>query len=166
MHNALKLWAILAAGSAIYGCSAGVAAPQQGLPVVKACFVSGSGSVPVELEVASTPEQRRTGLMGRTAMAPDAGMLFEYQQPRGPDYGFWMFQTLIPLDIAYLDEEGVIGSTRRMAPCTSASGSGCPSYPAGVTFSKAVEMNAGFFREHNLGKGDRLVRGPEPCPAG
>lgn len=165
LFRTLKYWAILAAGPAVYGCSLGVAAPQEGLPVIDACFVSEAGSVPVQLEVASTAEQRRKGLMGRTSLAPDAGMLFEYREPRDAGHGFWMYNTLIPLDIAYLNRDGVIGSIRQMVPCVSASGSRCPSYPAGVPFIKAVEMNAGFFRKHQLRQGDRLNLRTENCPA-
>jgi uncharacterized membrane protein (UPF0127 family) len=164
MLYTLKFWAILAVGSVIHGCSSGVAAPQEGLPVIDACFVSEAGSIPIKLEVASTAEQRSKGLMGRTSLAPNAGMLFEYRNPRNAEHGFWMYNTLIPLDIAYLNGEGVIGSIRQMVPCASASGSGCPSYPAGVSFVIAVEMNAGFFREHQIRTGDRLHLDAENCP--
>ena len=161
----LRVWVVLAVASLIYGCSSGIAAPQDGLPVVEACFVSASRVVPVELEVARSSAQRQKGLMGRKSMAPNAGMLFEYSEPRQASHGFWMYKTLIPLDIAYLNQNGVIGSIRQMVPCASASGSGCPTYPAGVPFIQAVEMNAGFFREHGIRPGDRLYRGEDNCPA-
>lgn len=160
----LTVWIVLVVSALIYGCSSGIASPQEGLPLIDACFETAHGPVEVELEVASTPEQRRKGLMGRTSLAPDAGMLFEYQEPREASHGFWMYQTLIPLDIAYLNPDGVIGSIREMVPCASASGSGCPTYPAGVPFNQAVEMNAGFFREHGIRPGDRLYRGKDNCP--
>lgn len=160
----LKVWVVLAVSSLIYGCSSGIAAPQEGLPVVDACFVSAAGTVPVKLEVASSSEQRLKGLMGRTSLAPDAGMLFEYSEPREASHGFWMYKTLIPLDIAYLNEDGVIGSIRQMVPCASASGAGCPTYPAGVPFIQAVEMNAGFFQKHEIRTGDRLFLGNGNCP--
>lgn len=161
----LRVWVVLAVSSLIVGCSSGIAAPQEGLPVIEACFVSAAGTVPVKLEVASSSEQRRKGLMGRTSLEPEAGMLFEYNEPREASHGFWMYKTLIPLDIAYLNQDGVIGSIRQMVPCASASGSGCPTYPAGVPFIQAVEMNAGFFREHGIRTGDRLYRGKDNCPA-
>ena len=160
----LKVWCVLVASALIYGCSSGIAAPQEGLPVVDACFVSGMGAVPVELEVASHAEQRQKGLMGRTSLASNEGMLFKYNEPREANHGFWMYKTLIALDIAYLNEDGVIGSIRQMVPCASASGAGCPTYPAGVPFIQAVEMNAGFFQEHGIGRGDRLYVGTDNCP--
>lgn len=161
----LTLVLLLLATAALQACRTGVAVPQEGLPVTEACFLGDDTVVPVTLEVAATPEQRRKGLMGRSALARNHGMLFEYQQERDADHGFWMYKTLIPLDIAYLDETGTIGSIRHMVPCASASGSGCPTYPAGVPFLSAVEMKAGFFREHGLGPGDRLRVGNEECPS-
>jgi len=161
----LKVWVLLAASSLVYGCSSGIAASQDNLPVIEACFASAAGTVPVTLEVASTSEQRQIGLMGRTSLAPKAGMLFEYREPREAGHGFWMYKTLIPLDIAYLNQSGVIGNIRQMVPCASASGSGCPTYAAGVPFIKAVEMSAGFFREHGIKRGDRLLLGKDNCPA-
>ena len=159
------LLALITAGILLHGCSSSSAAPQSGLPVVPGCFVTESGVVPVKLEIASTSEQRQTGLMGREALAPDTGMLFKYENPRTARHGFWMYNTLIPLDIAYLNSHGVIGSIRKMEPCTSASRAGCPTYPAGVPFLEAVEMNAGFFQKHGIGAGDRLFVGKGNCPA-
>jgi uncharacterized membrane protein (UPF0127 family) len=160
----VKVWFVLAISALTYGCSSGIAAPQEGLPVIEACFVSGVGIVAVELEVASTAKQRQKGLMGRTSLGSNEGMLFKYNEPREASHGFWMYKTLIPLDIAYLNEAGVIGNIRQMVPCASASGAGCPTYPAGVPFIQAVEMNAGFFQEHGIGRGDRLYVGTDNCP--
>jgi uncharacterized membrane protein (UPF0127 family) len=162
--RALKVWFLLAVSALTYGCSSGIAATQEDLPVIEACFVSEVGAVAVELEVASTAEQRQKGLMGRTSLASNEGMLFKYNEPRDANHGFWMYKTLIPLDIAYLNQNGVIGSIRQMVPCASASGAGCPTYPAGVTFIQAVEMNAGFFQQHGIGPGDRLYVGTDNCP--
>lgn len=101
--------------------------------------------------------------MGRESLAANSGMLFQYQEQQRPDHGFWMYQTLIPLDIAYLDANGVIGNTQQMEPCESASGTRCPNYPAGVEFVTAVEMNIGFFEANNISAGDRLKLGKENC---
>ena len=58
----------------------------------------------------------------------------------------------------------MIGSIRQMVPCASASGGDCPTYPAGVPFIQAVEMNAGFFQKHEIRTGDRLFLGNGNCP--
>lgn len=160
----LKTCLVLATCSLFYGCSSSVAAPGNALPVIDACFVSDHAVVPVKLEVASTRSERQTGLMGRTFLASNAGMLFEYSEPRSASHGFWMYKTLIALDIAYLDRDGIIGNIREMAPCESARGSDCPTYPAGVPFMQAVEMNAGFFQTHGIAQGDRLFTGENSCP--
>ncbi|KPQ30088.1 MAG: hypothetical protein HLUCCX14_03115 [Marinobacter excellens HL-55] len=126
------------------------------LPIVDACFVTDDGIHNVALEVASKDKQRQRGLMGRGEMGDHAGMLFTYRRERSASHGFWMFQTLIPLDIAYIDSNGRIVSIRSMAPCPSAQGRDCPNYPSGQPFSNAVEMNAGYFEDRDINVGDRL----------
>ena len=125
-------------------------------PTREACLVTGHGIVPITVEMAITESGRRKGLMGRDSLPPDTGMLFVYEEPRKPDHGFWMYQTLIPLDIAYLDKEGTILAIRQMVPCQSPSGSGCPVYRAGVSFSSALEMNQSFFRTNGITVGHQL----------
>lgn len=135
---------------------AGLADAPETLPTVEACFLSNSQHHTVVLEVASKDKQRQRGLMNRTALADDAGMLFTYQTERSANHGFWMYQTLI-LDIAYLDKQGVIVSIHTMTPCPSSDGRNCPTYPSGERFWNAVEMNAGFFEARGITAGDQLV---------
>lgn len=153
---------------ALTGCGAAEAGKNNipdTLPQVQACFVSHGEGFPVTVEVASESEDRKKGLMGRRDLAEDAGMVFEYQEQRPARYGFWMYKTLIPLDIAFLDERGVVVSIRHMLPCTSSRTSDCPIYPAGKPFRNAVEMNAGYFETHRIDEGDRLIWPSEgACP--
>lgn len=144
----------------------GQAAPAvTSLPVTPACFTSQYNTVPVLLEIALTPAQRRYGLMERKSLARNAGMLFVYQEFQSPEHGFWMYNTPIPLDIAYLDDRGRIASIQTMEPCLPERGYRCPTYPAGARFIRAVEMNAGFFSEHGIRVGDHLVTGDADCSA-
>ena len=114
------------------------------LPVEKACLISAGQAVPITVEVARTPAERSRGLMDRERLAPNAGMLFVYNNQRRADHGFWMYRTLIPLDIAYLDRDGTIGAIRPMVPCPSDQGRDCPTYEAGVPFySKGHRADAG-----------------------
>ncbi|MBW7469889.1 DUF192 domain-containing protein [Marinobacter sp. F4218] len=149
----------------VSACSADPSVPQPRLPSSTACFITPEGSVPVTLEVAEDFGQRQKGLMGRKALAENEGMLFVYEQPQNPEHGFWMYKTLIALDIAYIGPKGEIGNIRTMAPCSSGNSGNCPSYPARVAFTSAVEMNRGFFSEHGIGVGDRLVVGEADCLA-
>ncbi|HLT13783.1 MAG TPA: DUF192 domain-containing protein [Marinobacter sp.] len=146
------------------GCGAVDAGEPVQLPTTQACFVSGASGFPVSLEVASDNAARQKGLMGRKELAENAGMLFQYQEQRPASYGFWMFKTLIPLDIAYLDDQGVIVSMRHMHPCASSRGTDCPSYPAGEPFWNAVEMKAGYFADRGISPGDRLAWPATDCP--
>lgn len=133
------------------------------LPIEQACLISAEQAVPITLEIAKSPNERSRGLMARERLAPDAGMLFVYNNPRGADHGFWMYRTLIPLDIAYLDRNGIIRSIRQMAPCPAEKGRDCPTYPAGVPFYLALEMNQNFFESRGIAVGDRLSRESSDC---
>ncbi len=67
-------------------------------------------------EVASTPDDRATGLMNRFSLQPDRGMLFVFEHPE--PLSFWMKNTFIPLSIAFLDASGRILNIEDMAPQT------------------------------------------------
>src|SRR3712207_9276328 len=67
---------------------------------------SGGEGVEVQVEIADDTQEMARGLMGRTALAEDAGMLFVYPEER--ELSFWMKDTLIPLSIAFMDSEGRI----------------------------------------------------------
>ena len=66
------------------------------------------------VEVAATPRARQRGLMGRTHLAADRGMLFVFEQPGR--HCFWMRDTPLPLSIAFIDAAGRIASLADMAP--------------------------------------------------
>jgi uncharacterized membrane protein (UPF0127 family) len=109
------------------------------------------GSTAVSVEVADTPAERERGLMGRTALAPDRGMLFRWTDDhRGP---FWMKHTLIPLSIAFYADDGRILRILEMQPCTA---DPCRRYDPGVPYRGALEVNAGAFDRWGISEGDRL----------
>lgn len=109
------------------------------------------------VEVARSDEQRGFGLMIRPRLDPGSGMLFVYDSTQPDSAGFWMWRTRIPLDIAFVDSTGRIVSIRRMPPCESPYARDCPQYPPGAPYRSALEVNQGWFQEHGLGVGDRLV---------
>ena len=120
-----------------------------------ATLTTATQKVRLRVEIARTDEQRQLGLMNRRSLAADAGMVFLYDAPsRG---GFWMKNTLIPLDIAFFDVRGRVVRTFRMTPCKV---DPCQIYSPGVTYRGALEVNAGSFRRWNLKRGDTIVVKP------
>jgi uncharacterized protein len=119
-------------------------------------LVTGTDTVTVHAQIARTGEQKTMGLMERTSLAPDSGMLFVYEADQPPTAGFWMFRTRIPLDIAFADSTGRIVAIRTMQPCTATLAAGCPSYEPGAPYRYALEVNAGFFARRGVGVGSRL----------
>ena len=110
-----------------------------------------------ELWIADDVDEQQKGLMFVTAeqMAPladgtERGMIFvfEFEQRRY----FWMRNTVIPLDIAYLDSNGIIVSTHTMAPLDTRLGQ----YPSGAPARYAVEVNANVFQRLGVKAGDRI----------
>jgi uncharacterized membrane protein (UPF0127 family) len=109
------------------------------------------GPVRLTAEAADTPAEREHGLMGRTSLAPDKGMVFLYEG--FTDGSFWMKDTLIPLSIAFWDEDGRIVGIQDMDPCTA---DPCPTYGSPEPYVGALEVNQGFFAEHGVVVGDRI----------
>ena len=102
------------------------------------------------VEVADDPHERRLGLMYRTEMPTDHGMIFIY--PTEEVRGFWMKNTQIPLSIAYADKTGKIVHIADMKPNDKTSVSSL--YPA----QYALEVNQGWFKEHDITVG-MILRG-------
>jgi uncharacterized protein len=115
----------------------------------------GTGAVllTVDAELATTPETRTRGLMERSSLAADQGMLFifEVAQP----LSFWMFNTLIPLDIIFADAERRITSIHAsVPPCRPPSR--CPTYTSHGPAQFVLEVNAGTAAKVGIGVGDEL----------
>jgi uncharacterized membrane protein (UPF0127 family) len=102
------------------------------------------------VEVADDAEERRRGLMGVHHLPDDEGMAFVYGRP--VTTGFWMKDTLIPLSIAFVDEDQHVVGLREMEPCTA---DPCPTYSVDEPYVLAIEANAGWFEEHGVREGDR-----------
>ncbi len=107
--------------------------------------------VTLKVELARTDAARQRGLMNRRTLGARAGMAFLYPQAhRG---GFWMKNTLIPLDIAFADAGGKILRILTMQPCRR---DPCRIYDPKVSYRTALEVNAGSFRRWGVRTGDRL----------
>jgi len=101
------------------------------------------------VELAATPEERAHGLMFRETLEENHGMLFVFERPAV--YSFWMKNTLIPLAIAFLDQDGVIVNIEEMLPRDERHVS------SGAKVVYALEMNAGWFRQRGIALGARAL---------
>ncbi len=109
---------------------------------------SAGENVEVEAEVADDMNEMTRGLMGRTALAEDSGMLFVYPEER--ELSFWMKDTLIPLSIAFMDDEGRIVDIQDMKALDDTP----PHYESAEPARYALEVNKGFFDERGVEVGD------------
>ncbi len=106
----------------------------------------------IQAELAQTPDQRSIGLMFRKSMGTNEGMLFAFEQPA--TQCFWMKNTLLPLDIAFVAADGTVVNIDAMKPQTLESH--CSTKP--VPF--VLEMNLGWFAKRGIKAGSKLKGAP------
>ena len=105
------------------------------------------------VEIANTDATRERGLMFRTHMANDHGMLFVYSDAQ-PRY-FWMKNTLIPLDIIFFDaHQRLINVSADTPPCKTEQ---CPTYTSAAPAQYVLELNAGMAKKLGLKPGERFT---------
>jgi hypothetical protein len=118
-------------------------------PVEDGTFVvvvsQGGVSAEVRVEVAATLDERQLGLMFRQELAEDAGMLFLFA--REVQTGFWMRNTYVPLDIAYIGADRRVIEIKQGKPLDET-----PLTPGGK-YLYVLELNAGWFESHDMGPG-------------
>ena len=103
----------------------------------------------ITAEVAATSQARTIGLMTRDRLAPNHGMVFVFEDKS--QHCFWMRNTLIPLSIAFVEDDGTIVSIADMAPKSEAST--CP--PRAVRY--ALEMQQGWFAKRGVAAGSKIT---------
>jgi uncharacterized membrane protein (UPF0127 family) len=108
------------------------------------------GPEEVIAEIAITEKEVMTGMMHRTSMGENEGMLFVFGVPH--QAAFWMKNTILPLSCAYIDPDGVILETHEMKPLDETS-----IQAATNRVQYVLEMNKGWFDRHNIKPG-ALVR--------
>ena len=101
-----------------------------------------------KIEVAETPAQMTQGLMFRRSLAPDAGMLFDYKQPTVAT--MWMRNTLIPLDMLFVDAQGRIVNIHQRAVPQS-----LDMIAAAAPVRAVIELNGGTAERLGIKPGDR-----------
>ncbi|MEH7906727.1 DUF192 domain-containing protein [Rhizobium laguerreae] len=102
------------------------------------------------VEIAATPDQRARGLMFRKTMADDAGMIFDFDQPRRVT--MWMENTILPLDMLFADDTGTIRHIKEKAVPYSRD-----IIDLMVAVKYVVELNAGVVAKLGIKPGDRIV---------
>ena len=107
--------------------------------------------LPLQVEIPHTDATFRLGLMFRESLDIDKGMLFIFEKVG--QHSFHMKNTNIPLDIAFVKEDGTIESIKELTPHSS-----IPVYSDGKVLF-AIEANRGWFAEHNVEVGDEIVLG-------
>ena len=120
------------------------------MAMAEVTFPDAPGQPRVEVELAKTTDDVEKGLMFRRSMADDHGMLFKLDGRR--DHTFWMHNTCIPLDMLFLDDDGVIvGIVEGAEPITDTARSvGCPSV-------FVLEVNGGFTRKRGIKPGQKIT---------
>ncbi|MET1755498.1 DUF192 domain-containing protein [Novosphingobium sp. RD2P27] len=154
---------ILALALALGGCSSGAldsssaaaavtqadaVHPVSRLPVIDLAVSSETGRHNFRVEVASSPEQQARGLMFRTEMGPNEGMLFPEKTPRQPS--FWMKNTVIPLDIIYIGTDGRVLNIVQGLPYD------LTPLPAEGLASGVLELNGGRAAGLGIKPGDKV----------
>jgi uncharacterized membrane protein (UPF0127 family) len=121
-------------------------------PYTSTVIVGGNGNeggVPIQVEIADTPEKRSQGLMNRESVPEGAGMLFVW--PEDSASGFWMKDTLVPLSVAFIDSAGNILDIQDMEPLDETL------HNSPEPYRYAVEVNQGWFEEHGVAAGDNVT---------
>ncbi|RYE10014.1 MAG: DUF192 domain-containing protein [Hyphomicrobiales bacterium] len=115
----------------------------------RAVLHTASGDYAFSIEIADDREERAKGLMFRTELKPDAGMLFDYGTEQLTS--FWMQNTLIPLDMIFIGADGVVKNIHVNARPLDTT-----SIPSGVPVRFVLEIPGGRSPEIGLKVGDRM----------
>jgi uncharacterized membrane protein (UPF0127 family) len=120
-----------------------------GLPTVELK----TGIYRIQAELADTPKAREIGLMNRTSMPTNSGMLFVFEQKAS--HCFWMNNTKLPLSIAFIADDGKIVNIEEMQAETT--NNHCPK----ATVRYALEMNKQWFSERVITPGSVITGLPK-----
>ena len=109
----------------------------------------GGAQPSIEVELALSPEDQQHGLMYRTDLAPESGMLFSWSNET--IHTFWMHNTCLPLDMLFIAADGTIFGVLEQVPVLNDDPRSVPCPAAHV-----LEVNAGYCRQHGIQPGQRV----------
>jgi len=153
--SVLALAAFFAPACCLFGCGGGSGGPTRTGETVDVLVRNSFSQVfTVEAELAVTPSERATGLMNRASLPGDGGMLFIFddEQPRS----FWMKNTLIPLDMIFIDAQGEIVDINENARPGDLN-----SYTSAAPAMYVLEVNGGYCADNNIEDGDTVEIPPD-----
>ncbi len=108
--------------------------------------------IDIKVEIADTKAEREQGLMYRTDLPTNTGMLFVYAQPAVLEV--WMKNTLLTLDVVFLDgKQHIVSLLDNLPPCRH---SPCPIYRSALPAQYMLELPGGFIKQHQLKTGEYL----------
>jgi uncharacterized membrane protein (UPF0127 family) len=162
LHNSEVLKALIGVAAAVLICATCTEA-RSPIAVI--------GKNKIQLEVAQSEQEITRGLMFRTSMPEDAGMVFLFDPPR--PVNFWMYHTLIPLDMMFIKNNKIVKIFEQVPPCKSENPRECPRYPdgEGIEVTEVLEVNGGYVQKYGIKEGDRIYftiksnPGSDPNPA-
>ncbi len=134
---------------AVMGCAAGAepSGPQPTLPRTQLTIDTAHGPARFVVEMATDSTEQERGLMFRTHMAPNAGMLFDFHGPVMTS--FWMKNTILPLDMLFIRANGTISTIHANATPYSQT-----PIPAAEPVRAVLEINAGRAKALDIAPGD------------
>ncbi len=123
--------------------------PVSGLQVIPLTITTQGGRHDFRVEVARTPQEQAKGLMFRTEMGPDEGMLFPYDQPH--QLSFWMKNTVLSLDLVFIDEQHrIVNIAEKATPYSE------QSILSAAPAVAVLELNGGRTRELGIVAGNKV----------
>jgi uncharacterized membrane protein (UPF0127 family) len=110
----------------------------------------------VKVEIASTPQEIEFGLMKRTSLPDDHGMIFLFHPAH--QVQFWMYNCLMSLDMIFIKDGKIIRMAENVPPCTSKNPEECPKYPdKSIEVTEVLEVQPGYAQKHHLKEGDKVT---------
>ncbi|HEY9684979.1 MAG TPA: DUF192 domain-containing protein [Oculatellaceae cyanobacterium] len=110
----------------------------------------------VKLEVAQTPQEIEHGLMQRTSLPDDHGMVFLFHP--GRNVQFWMYNCFMSLDMLFVKNGKIIKICENVPPCSSKNPDECPKYPPSeIEVTEVIEVQAGYSQKHHVKEGDKVT---------
>lgn len=131
----------------------------QNLDVAKVLFKKGTLKInkrELKIEIAETPSQHAYGLMNRSSLPENHGMLFVFEEE---DFrSFWMKNTFVDLSIAYIDKNRKIIEIQDMKAVSSSLDANLPTYPSSGKAMYALEVSQGWFKKNNIKVGNFISK--------